>query len=231
VTVDRRDGFDGPIDVELRDLPPGLTAAAGRIPAGADTTVLIVAAEEEASFDGRKATLRSMSRGGFDVPGLAVLALTGRATIGGRLVVHEADITDPIPVVALAPSPDLVVTTGARQIEVAAGGEVALAVTVERRNGVTARVPISVLNLPHGVRVNDIGLNGVMITEHETTRTMHIVVEPWVQPQTQPLVIIGRVEVNSPLRNESAALPVQLVIKPAVTQPQTRDPGGQKKFL
>jgi hypothetical protein len=231
VTADRRDGFDGPIDVELHDLPPGLTAAAGRIPAGADTTVLIVAADEEASFDNRKAALRSMFRNTFELPGVIALALTGRATIDGRAVVHDAEIADPISVIALAPGPDLVITTGARQIDVAAGGEVTLAVTVERRNGFTGRVPISVLNLPHGVRVNDIGLNGVMITEQETTRTMHIVAEPWVQAQTQPLVITGRVEVNSPLRNESAALPVQLVIKPPVTQPQTRGPGAQEKFF
>ncbi len=217
VTADRRDGFDGPIDVELRDLPPGLTAAPGRIPAGADTTVLIVAAAGEASFEGQKATLRSMYRGTFDVPGVAALRLEGRATIDGRLVIREADIMEPISVVALTPGPDLVVTTGARQIEVAAGQEVALTLRVERHNGFTGRVPISVMNLPHGVRVNDIGLNGVMITEDETTRTIHIVVEPWVQAQTQPLVIVGRVEVNSPLRNESAALPVQLVIRPAVT--------------
>src|SRR3954468_7520668 len=37
VTADRKDGFDGPIDVELRHLPPGLTASSGRIAEGADT--------------------------------------------------------------------------------------------------------------------------------------------------------------------------------------------------
>ena len=222
VTADRRDGFDGPIDVELRDLPPGLSAAPGRIPAGADTTVLILAAAEDASFEGRKATLRSMYRAPFDVPGLVALTLVGHATIDGRVVTHEAEITDPVSVVALAPSPDLVVTTGAQQIDVAAGQEATLTVSVERHHGFTGRVPISVMNLPHGVRVNDIGLNGVMITEQETTRTIHIVVEPWVQPQTLPLVIVGRVEVNSPLRDESAALPVQLVIKPAVTTSASR---------
>ena len=88
-----------------------------------------------------------------------------------------------------------------------------LTVNLERHNGFTARVPITVMNLPLGVRVDDIGLNGVMITEQETTRTVHIVVEPWVEPQTLPILVVGRVEVNSPLRNESAALPVKLVIK------------------
>jgi hypothetical protein len=71
------------------------------------------------------------------------------------------------------------------------------------------------MNLPHGVRVDDVGLNGVMITEQETSRVIHIVAEPWVQAQIQPLLIVGRVEVNSPLRNESAALPVELVVKAA----------------
>ena len=123
-----------------------------------------------------------------------------------------------------ATSPYTNVTTGAQQIDVAAGQEATLTVSVERHNGFTGRVPISVMNLPHGVRVNDIGLNGVMITEQETTRTIHIVVEPWVAPQTQPIVIVGRVEVNSPLRNEAAALPVQLVIKPAATTAASRRP-------
>ena len=222
VTADRRDGFDGPIDVELRDLPPGLTATRGRIPSGADTTVLMVAAAEDATFDGQKATVRSMFRRDFEVPGLVGLQLVGRATIDGRPVTHDADITEPLSLVALAPKPDLVITTGARQVEVAAGQQVALTVTIERHNGFTGRVPVSVMNLPHGVRVDDIGLNGVMITEQETTRTIHIVVEPWVQAQSQPLLIVGRVEVNSPLRNESAALPVQLVIKPAVTTAASR---------
>ena len=217
VTADRRDGFDGPIDVELSDLPPGLTATAGRIPAGADTTALMVSASADASLEGQQATLRSMFRKEFAVPGLAALKLVARATIDGQVVTREADLVDPISVVALAPRPDLVVTTGAQQIEAVPGQQVALTVSIERHNGFTARVPISVMNLPHGVRVDDIGLNGVMITESETTRTIHIVVEPWVRPQTQPLLIVGRVEVNSPLRNEAAALPVQLVIKAAAT--------------
>lgn len=217
VTADRRDGFDGPIDVELRDVPAGLTATAGRIPAGADTTVLMLAAAADGSLEEHKAVVQTPSNKTIDVAGVAALKLVARATLGGTPVTREAEITEPVAVIALAPKPDLVVTTGAQQIELVAGQEVTLTVSVERHNGFTARVPVSVMNLPHGVRVNDIGLNGVMITEEETTRTIHIIAEPWVQPVTQPILIVGRVEVNSPLRNESAALPVTLVIKRAVT--------------
>jgi hypothetical protein len=221
VTADRRDGFDGPIDVELFDLPEGLTATAGRIPAGAATTVLMVAASADASFAGRKAPAVSMSTyRRFEIPGVVVLKLRGRATIAGQAVVREAEIADTLPIVALTPPPDLVVTTSAPQVELVAGQQASLTVHVERRNGFTARVPVSVLNLPHGVRVDDIGLNGVMITEQETSRVIHIVAEPWVEPQAQRLLVVGRVEVNSPLRNEAAALPVELIVKPA-SRPST----------
>lgn len=217
VTADRKDGFDGPIEVALHDLPSGLTATTGTIPPGADTTVLMSSAAEDASLEKASATLPSMWRGTFDVPGATRLKLTGQAVVEGKPVIREAEIMDPISIVALAPAPDLVVTTNAQQIELMPGQDVTLTVTVERHNGFSARVPISVMNLPHGVRVNDIGLNGVMITEQDTSRTMHIVAEPWVPAQTVPILVVGRVEVNSPLRNESAALPVQLVIKRQVT--------------
>jgi hypothetical protein len=214
VTAERKDGFSGPIDVEFVDLPPGLTSTTGRIPEGADTTVLMIAAAPGASLDTYKARLRlaEPATAPYEVPGVAVLTLVGRASIDGTIVSREAERVDPLDVVALAPRPDLVVTTTTERMELAAGGEATLTVTVERHNGFTGRVPISVMNLPHGVRVDDIGLNGVMITEEETSRTVHLVAEPWMQPHSQPIVVVGRVEVNSPLRNESAARPIELVI-------------------
>ena len=226
ITAERTDGFDGAIDVEARDLPPGLTATAARIPAGAATTVIMVAAAPDASFERVRASLDSMyPKAGekttvpreFDVPGLVTLKIAGRSEIAGQTVVREAQPMEPIPGVALAPRPDLVVTTDAARVELPAGRQVSLTVTVERHNGFTGRVPVNVMNLPHGVRVDDIGLNGVMITEQETTRTIHIVAEPWVEAQSQPILVVGRVEVNSPLRNEAAALPVELVITRVTT--------------
>jgi hypothetical protein len=216
VTAERKDGFSGPIDVQFVDLPAGLSSAAGRIPADADTTVLAIAAAPDASLDASKARLRisdpTSVSAPYEVPGVAVLTLVGRASIDGITVSREAERIDPLDVVALSPPPDLVVTTTTERVELPAGGAVSLTVKVERHNGFTGRVPISVMNLPHGVRVDDIGLNGVMITEEETSRTMHLVAEPWVQPHHQPIVVVGRVEVNSPLRNESAARLVELVI-------------------
>lgn len=225
VTAERRDGFDGPIDVELHGLPAGFTATDAMIPAGADTTVLLLAAAADASLERSHAVARTAypaaggAGSGFRLaevalPGLTEIRLTARATIDGREVIREAYNPDPLPVVALAPAPDLVVTTDLDSVQLAAGGTTHLTVSVDRRNGFTGRVPIAVMNMPHGVRVDDVGLNGVMITEQETSRTIRLVAEPWVRAITQPLIVVGRVEVNSPLRNESAARPVQLVVEP-----------------
>jgi hypothetical protein len=42
--------------------------------------------------------------------------------------------------------------------------------------------------------VLDVGLNGILITEAETTRTFVIRAEPWVEPTTHPFVVFARRE-------------------------------------
>lgn len=226
VTATHQDGFEGPIEVELRNLPEGITATAGLIPSGADTATILLAAREDTSLEKQevalKSTFLSSSNGNgepatWKVQGLGAIKLLARANIESREVVREGDPEEPVSVIALAPKPDLVVKTDVDTVELTAGKSTTLTVQIERHNGFTGRVPISVLNMPHGVRVDDIGLNGIMVTEEETSRTFHLVAESWVAPTTQPLLVVGRVEVNSPLRNEHAALPVKLVVKPAVT--------------
>ena len=229
VTADRIDGYNGAIDVQVLDLPRGLRASSGRIPEGADTTTLFVEAAADASLAASLADLEAMDAHAVQelprrarasgrlgpahrVPGVATLRVIGRAVIAGAAAEREARTMEPVPVVALAPAPDLTVTTDAERLELRPGQEVALTVRVQRHNGFSARVPLSVLNLPHGVEVTDIGLNGIMITEAETSRTIHIRAEPWVRAASVPILVVGRVEVNSPLRNEAAALPVDLVI-------------------
>ena len=68
----RRDGFDGPIDLALRDMPPGFTLSGGQIPAGCESMRL---------------TLRAPKKG----PVLPIqLHLEGAAEIGGKTVCREA---------------------------------------------------------------------------------------------------------------------------------------------
>ena len=80
---------------------------------------------------------------------------------------------------------------------------------VERRNGFAGRVPLEVRGLPHGVRVLDVGLNGILVTERETQRTVVLYAEPWVQPGDRPFVVLARREGK---RTEHATRAVTLKI-------------------
>ena len=71
-------------------------------------------------------------------------------------------------------------------------------------------MPLDVKGLPHGVRVLDIGLNGILVNENETTRTIVIYAEPWVQPAERPFVVLARREGKG---TEHAAKGVMLRVK------------------
>src|SRR5206468_943521 len=95
---------------------------------------------------------------------------------------------------------EIVTTTGESEVTVRPGGEVRLTVKVERRKGFKGRVPVDVQGLPHGVRVLDIGLNGILITEQETSRTVVIHAEPWVEPMAHPRLRSSRRSSDLPPR-------------------------------
>jgi DNA-binding beta-propeller fold protein YncE len=174
VTARRIDGFDGPIAVHLENLPPGFRAPATTIPAGENSTSFALSASPDAAVTA--ATLP--------------LKLVARAEIGGKEVVREATGGTP----RVEDAGDLVTTTGQDTVTLRPGGQTQLTVKIERRNGHTGRVPLEVRGLPHGVRVLDIGLNGILITERETTRTIVIYAEPWIAPTEHPFVVLSRSE-------------------------------------
>ena len=53
-------------------------------------------------------------------------------------------------------------------VELAPGGRAKVTAKIARANGFAGRVPLSVNNLPFGMTVPDIGLNGILITEEQT---------------------------------------------------------------
>ena len=134
--------------------------------------------------------------------------MVARATIDGREVVRQA--TGGLPKVI--EGGDVVTATGQSEVTVRPGGEARLTVTVGRRNGFTGRIPLDVRGLPHGVRVLDIGLNGILITERESQRVVVIYAEPWVQAQEHPFVVLARREGRD---TEHAAKSVLLKVLPA----------------
>jgi hypothetical protein len=174
VTADRRDGFDGPVSVRFDNLPAGFRAPATTIPAGEQSTAVALWADADAPAPGSAGPLR----------------LTAKAVIGGTSVIRTAAGSLP----KLGAPAEIVPTTDRPTITVTPGRSVWLTVTIERRGGFTGRVPLDVRGLPHGVRVLNIGLNGVLITEKETSRAVELYCEPWVAPTEHPIVVLARRE-------------------------------------
>ena len=65
------------------------------------------------------------------------------------------------------------------------GETIAARIRVERKE-FNERISFNPHNLPHGIIVDNIGLNGVLIPEGETERTVFITAAPWVPEQTRP---------------------------------------------
>jgi hypothetical protein len=193
INVERLDGFDGKVEVRLENLPPGFSAPASNILSEDNSTAVALSADATAANP---------------PAGASPLKVVARATIDGKQVVREA--TGGLPKVM--DGGDIVTTTGQSEVTVRPGGETRLTVTVERRGGFTGRIPLDVRGLPHGVRVLDVGLNGILITEKETTRTIVIYAEPWVEAVTHPFVVLARSERKG---TEHAARSVLLKVAPA----------------
>ncbi len=191
----RREGFDGPIEVALKDLPAGLTAAPGVILPGESSVSLTIAADE---FAGN-------ASGAF--------AAIGRARIAGRAVEHTARPDEKVSVVSTASPPDVrVVSVTPDVVELAPGQRAKVTATIARANGFAGRVPLSVRNLPFRVTVPNIGLNGILITETQDSREFEIVADDNAAPVEQTLFVTARVETNGGTNSEASSAPLRIRI-------------------
>ncbi len=187
VTADRLLGYQGPIQISFLGFPKGITASAATIPAGQDSVTVILAAA--ASTPG---WLRATP-----------LKIEGRGQVGGRELVRIADSTTPLRVAALMPPPDVLVAAQPHEIVLAPGQTAAVTIHITRENGFKGRVPCEVDNLPPGVRVVNVGLNGVLVHSGESSHTFTLKAENWAQPFTQPIYVVGTVESNASTNHPS----------------------------
>jgi hypothetical protein len=98
------------------------------------------------------------------------------------------------------------------EISIAPGGSAAAWIKVER-HGHDDLVEFSPGNLPHGVIIDNIGLNGVLIPKDENRREIFLHAARWV-PDTDRLFYVRAAQADNP-----ASLPVLLrVRKPASLQ-------------
>ena len=147
----------------------------------------------------------------------APIQIVGHSMVGGHDMMRTANRSEDgdatLQLASITPAPDVVVTAESREVSIEPGKEVTVTLHVDRHNGFKGRVPCFVQNLPPGVRVVNIGLNGVLVTEAQSSRTFTLRAEDWAKPISQPIYVVGIVESNSPTMHPSA--PVLLKIAAA----------------
>ena len=151
--------------------------------------------------------------GGDAVP----LKVQGVVNSGGKKLAHWASPEDPLQMVATMTKPDLIMVSETKEVILEPGKTAEIKVRISRQNDFGGRVPVDVRNLPPRVRVLDVGLNGVLITETETERTFTLEALPSAEPVEQTIYVSGTIETRSPQQNTFAAEQgIRLKVKPKV---------------
>ncbi|MDZ4820012.1 MAG: c-type cytochrome domain-containing protein [Planctomycetota bacterium] len=199
------DGFDGPVTVE----------AVGGLPKGFSISSPVVIAAGHPSARGTLFAAADAVTPKDPVN----LKLVAKGQIDGKPVVKEFHTFERLSVgskpqvtLQLLPAGDASSQTASSQmaaggaIEMQAGETIRARIKIERNN-FKDHVGVAVLNLPHGVIVDNLGLNGLLINPGETEREIFLTAAPWVEPQS--CYVFARALVDK----RPTSVPVQFTIK------------------
>jgi hypothetical protein len=209
--AERRDGFDGPIRVDLDGLPPGMRASTPiTIEEGQIEALGVLWADPDATAptpeQAKATTARASARIGdrevtHEVNGLGTIAWGEKAPFRVAIVASKGG---PAPV---GPEMDGEVPT----YEMRRGSTIELNVRVDRGE-FKGQLPFGTQgagrNLPFGAIVDDLGLNGLLILEDQTERSFFIKADA-VTAEGERLF-----HLNTSAGEGVATPPVRLRIKP-----------------
>lgn len=209
VEAKRMDGFEGPIRVELTGLPAGFTATSPiTIEAGQNNALGVLMAAADAVAPTEEAAKRTKA--------------TASAEIGGGTVTHDAGSLGEI---KLGPKPKILLTIvptegGAKPLASEPGkplefeiqpGQTIMLKAIAQRDGYTGNIPFgnedSGRNLPHGVIVDNIGLNGLLMVENTSERDFFLTAAGWVPDQAR------LVHLRTTVEGEQATAPILLHVR------------------
>jgi len=219
VKAERIDNFNGDITVEISGLPAGYQVNSPLvIPAGLYEAKGVIYAAREAAAPPKGHA--------------AKIKVAATAQIAGRTVSHKIAGLGPL---KLAPKPQLLVelapnessgaasagqpaevsakpAAGDRPTLTIAPGETITCRLKIIRQGFAGRVQFDVENLPHGVIVDNIGLNGVLIPEGQTERTLFLTAYDWVRPTEREFFAVGKAA------GKPASPPLRIRVAPAAAR-------------
>lgn len=193
VSVERLDDFEGPIQVHVSGLPPGFHVS----------SPLVIEAGQNIAYGTINAAPDSVAPPEDQSP----IKLTASAEIGGITVTKNAvDLGQP----KLAPAPKILIRVHHKNqqsetvetVDASAPGEPPAPVELEIAPGETISAIVELVrdgndgeitlggdhsgrNLPHGVFIDNIGLNGLTLLAGESEREFFITAAPWVPEQSR----------------------------------------------
>ena len=214
VSLDALRGIEGPIEISVEGMPKGVTASKARILPGQISTTVVLTADADTLADAHSFPIR----------------FVGHTTVDGQIIGRAANLDgaedQPLQLASITPAPDVSVTTEAKEVALEPGKEVTVTLDVARHNGFAGRVPCSIENLPPGVRVVNVGLNGVLVTESQTSRTFTLKAEDWAKPIEQPIYVVAVVESNSSTNHPSPPILLKVASNNQAAESSGPAPGG-----
>ena len=182
IQVERHDDFKGPIRIEATQVPEGYTIS----------TPILVEAEQHRAFG--VLSLKETIEDDLETYEGEV-RLKAVAMIDGREVEQNLEFNGKVKKglpakvqVEVLPLDDSDETDGPLELTIAPGETISARVRVHR-NDFEARIPFgnedAGRNLPHGLYVDNIGLNGLMIVEGQTEREFFITAAKWLPEITR----------------------------------------------
>ncbi len=222
LVAQRIDGFDGPIRVDISDVPPGLNVTSPIIiQAGHDRAYGTIYADPVEETDGPLVAPRPSDARYKSVN------VSATATIAGKEVSHNVN---PLGVVQVQKKPRLMIRMVALDSDglSIAGDQLAeipdkpLELTIHPGETIAAKVVVlrdgykgvvgfgreyAGRNLPHGVFVDNIGLNGLLLLDDQSERTFYLTAAKWV-PETTRLF-----HLRADQEGRQTSIPVLLHVK------------------
>ena len=211
VNVDRMDGFDEDVTVNISGLPPGFSALTplviqgGHLEAnGTINAALDAPTPNETNASMTKVTATAMVSGRSvtkEVNDLGKIKLEAKAKLFVALEPYDEQATNYV---------ERSISDKPLEITIAPGQSVPTWLKI-KRNGHEDLVTFSVESLPHGVIVDNIGLNGVLIPKGKDERQIFLTAAKWV-PEVDRLAFA-----KANQEGNQTSLPVLIhVRKPAV---------------
>ena len=180
IGVDRHDGFEGKVTVECTNLPPGFHSS----------SPIVIEEGQSQAFGVIWTDADAMQP---SVLAQKAVKLVGTAIIHGKAVTHETPVDElklgqPAKVlVRIEPDGNsgnpLKNENGPLELTIRAGETISakvLATRIDFKDRIELGKEDSGRNLPHGVYVDNLGLNGLLIVEGETERSFMLRAPKWV---------------------------------------------------